>query len=77
MRKPLPGINERGKGSMNLVVNFFKNYQNLSPVLLSEVIQERDAYLCKSCESQLKTAVDLEEKLSKLHESSSLPILLQ
>ena len=77
MRKPLPGINEKGKGSMNLVVNFFKNYQNLSPVLLSEVIQERDAYLCKSCESQLKTAVDLEEKLSKLHESSSLPILLQ
>ena len=77
MRKPLPGINEKGKGSMNLVVNFFKNYQNLSPVLLSEVIQERDAYLCKSCESQLKIAVDLEEKLSKLHESSSLPILLQ
>ena len=75
--KPLPGINEKGKGSMNLVVNFFKNYQNLSPVLLSEVIQERDAYLCKSCESQLKTAVDLEKKLSKLHESSSLPILLQ
>ena len=77
VRKPLPGINERGKGSMNLVVNFLKNYQNLSPVLLSEVIQERDAYLCKSCESQLKTAVDLEEKLSKLHESSSLPIFLQ
>ena len=51
MRKPLPGINEKGKGSMNLVVNFFKNYQNL-PVLLSEVIQERDAYLCKSFESQ-------------------------
>ena len=76
MRKPLPGINEKGKGSMNLVENFFKNYQNL-PVLLSEVIQERDAYLCKSFESQLKTAVDLEEKLSKLHESSSLPILLQ
>ena len=59
---------------MNLVVNFFKNYQNLSPVLLSEVIQLRDAYLC---ESQLKTAVDLEEKLSKLYETSSLPILLQ
>ena len=36
MRKPLPGINEKGKGSINLVVNFFKNYQNLSPVLLSE-----------------------------------------
>ena len=27
--------------------------------------------MCKSCESQLKTAVDLKEKLSKLHESSN------
>ena len=42
VRKPLPGINEKGKSSMNT-----------------------------SCECQLKTAVDLEEKLSKLHESSS------
>ena len=72
VRKPLPGINEKGEDFMNLAsCEIFKNYQNLSPVLLSEVIQERDAYLCKSCESQLKTAVDLEEKLSKFHESSS------
>ena len=53
----------------------FKNYlQKLSPVPLSEVIQERDAYLCKSCESQLKKAVDLEEKLSKLHEKLKLKL---
>ena len=53
-------------------IEIFKNYlQNLSPVLSEIIKREMPSYLCKSCESQLEAAVDLEEKLSKLHESSS------
>ena len=36
--------------------------------------REMPLYLCKSCESQLKKAVDLEEKLSKLHEKLKLKL---
>ena len=44
--------------------------QKLSPVPLSEVIKEREMPICV-CESQLKTAVDFEEKLSICTKSSS------
>ena len=46
----------------------FKNYlQKLSSVAFEEEINDKDSYLCSTCERELKTAVKLQQKLYILH----------
>ena len=63
MWEPLPGINEKGKRFMNLVVIFLRTIK-ICLLCLSEVIQERDAHSCQPV--TLKNRDKIHEKVGFL-----------